>query len=1131
MVPTFNTIAPFCFNTTAPVLQTISNNGMPGTWSPSIISNTISGNYVFTPDTGICASPVTIAVTVTPEVIPSFDTPAPICSGATAPTLPTASNNGIVGSWSPGIVDNMASATYTFTPNAGQCASVVTLDVEILSSCTFGTVASAVMINNCSTVALGEFFNTTAGTETIGAATDVFPNSNLGTYVENSGNLVLAGAELRTFKTPTANVCSARLNYRIYEALSAPSTFVIIDLPLLDNCVAVTYSTGGNCNANDQKWQNISSTVDLTLFPPGNYIVEVFYDVTGDENSTVDCDNTILLNNGGSNYKANFTIQSAPTFTFSNPTTCNGTQGSITFSGFNPGETYSVSYTDDTITVGPTNFIANVTGDIIVSALNAGTYADFNFTVNGCTIIDNNSIALVNPVSMPTFNQVGPFCVGDPIILPVTSIEGYTGTWSPAVDNTQTVNYTFTPDAGQCATAFTSYTVVVNPAPSVSAVSSNTPICIGSDAIFTVTGTPNTVLDYTINGGAVQTTTFDATGSVAITITSPAVGNVVINLKDIDNGVCNTILTNTATVVVRALPVVTALSPVDATICLGSDAAFTITGSPNATVTYQIDGGTNQTVDLDATGQSQIITITNPTVDVVVLLSGVNDGFCNAIITDTVTIVVNSVPKPTIDITRQPTCAIQTADFNLLSPLNAVLNTPGDLFISEVTDAQSGALTYVEIYNGTGATVDLSNYKLKVHTNGNPPSAACTLVLSGLLLNNDVVVIKLSTSANTGGVIPDLSFTTCSGVNNNDNIRLTTIGDVDLDSWGTTDGVPFTPSLGVGYTYRRNATAPLPSLIWEPADWTALDPEDYSDVGNYTLYISDYEYILNNGTTTNTQTSVSFANLATGNYTLIAHDLLTGCFSDALTFTINGVVLTNSVTNITYATPVCISATTNPLPDTAIVGFTSGGTYSINSTDASIDSVTGEIDLATSIAGTYIVTYSVAVDLINCIDQGSSQFEIVISSALMPTFSPIEVCARAQVLFPTESLEGYTGSWSEASIDTSLKGTSVYYFTPDASCSHEGELIVIVNNCTIQKGISPNGDSLNDYFDLSSYDVSKLQIFNRYGKEVYSKSNYSIEWRGQSNNGNELPDGTYYYVIEFNDMDSKTGWIYLNKER
>jgi gliding motility-associated-like protein len=1131
VTPTFNTINPFCENTTAPVLASTSNNGITGVWVPAIVDNVNSGNYTFTPNAGQCAVPINVSITVTPELVPSFISPAPLCSGTPAPVLSNTSNNGVTGTWFPATVSNTMSDTYTFTPDTGQCASVVTLDVEVLASCTFGTVASAVMIDNCSTAAPGEFFNTTAGSETIGAATNVFPNSNLGTYVQNSGNLILAGAELRTFKTATSNVCSANLNYRVYEASSAPGAFVVVNLSLFDNCAAGTYPSGGNCAANDQKWQDISNVIDMTLFPAGDYIVEVFYDVTGDNDNPSQCDDTILLNNNGANYTASFSLQAIPTFVSVSPITCNGTEGSITVSGFNPGDTYNVTYTDDAVTVGPVNFIADVNGDIIISSLNAGVYSGFDFSINGCNIVDNISITLVDPVYTPTFNQIGPFCIGDTIILPVTSIEGFTGTWNPPVDNTQTVDYIFTPDAGQCATTFTPYTVVVNPAPSVTNVTSNTPICVGEDAIFTITGTANASLDYTINtvGG---TTTLDASGSATITMTAPPVGNVTLNLSNIDNGACNTALTNSSIVVVRALPTVTSLIAVNSSICLGSDAAFTITGTANATVTYQIDGGANQTVVLNAAGQSGTITITNPTADVVVLLVDINDGVCNAAIANTITIIVNSVPVPTIDTIIQPTCAAQTAEFNVLSPLNSVLNTPGDLFISEVTDAQTGSLTYVEIYNGTGAAVNLSNYKLKIMTNGNPiPAATCNITLSGTLANNDVVVVKLSTSANTGGVIPDLSYTACSGVNNNDKIALATIGDVELDVWGTSDGTPFTPSSGVGYTYRRITTASLPSTTWDPADWTALDPEDYTDVGNYTLYISDYEYILNDGTTTTTQTSVSFTGIAPGTYTLVAHDLLTGCFSDPLTFTINGVPYTNPVTNITYVTPVCILATTNPLPDTSIVGFTSGSVYSISSTDATINSATGEIDLATSVPGTYTVTYTVFENAAICLNRGYSQFVIVITDALVPTFNSIEVCAKSLVQLPAQSIEGYTGTWSPASIDTSVEGTTIYYFTPSNSCSEVGELTVTVDNCTIQKGISPNGDSLNDYFDLSSYNVSKLQIFNRYGKEVYSKSNYTIEWKGQANNGNALPDGTYYYVIDFKDMDSKTGWIYINKER
>jgi gliding motility-associated-like protein len=62
-------------------------------------------------------------------------------------------------------------------------------------------------------------------------------------------------------------------------------------------------------------------------------------------------------------------------------------------------------------------------------------------------------------------------------------------------------------------------------------------------------------------------------------------------------------------------------------------------------------------------------------------------------------------------------------------------------------------------------------------------------------------------------------------------------------------------------------------------------------------------------------------------------------------------------------------------------------------------------------------------------------------------------------------------------------------------------------------------------------DVKKLDVFNRYGIKVYEQSNYSDQWKGQTDNGQELPSATYYYVIEFNNGKSKTGWIYLIREK
>lgn len=68
-----------------------------------------------------------------------------------------------------------------------------------------------------------------------------------------------------------------------------------------------------------------------------------------------------------------------------------------------------------------------------------------------------------------------------------------------------------------------------------------------------------------------------------------------------------------------------------------------------------------------------------------------------------------------------------------------VTNTT-DLIISEYVEGSSNN-KYVEIFNGTGAAVDLSNYELRLYTNG-ASTPSNTNVLSGTLANNTTVVYK-----------------------------------------------------------------------------------------------------------------------------------------------------------------------------------------------------------------------------------------------------------------------------------------------------------------------------------------------------------------------------------------------------
>jgi gliding motility-associated-like protein len=102
--------------------------------------------------------------------------------------------------------------------------------------------------------------------------------------------------------------------------------------------------------------------------------------------------------------------------------------------------------------------------------------------------------------------------------------------------------------------------------------------------------------------------------------------------------------------------------------------------------------------------------------------------------------------------------------------------------------------------------------------------------------------------------------------------------------------------------------------------------------------------------------------------------------------------------------------------------------------------------------------------------------------------------------------------------------TYVLTVTDINGCQDTDSVNVMVNNdflVTVRNIITPNGDGFNDTWiieNILTYPANVVTVYNRNGQMVYESESYNNMWDG-TYNGDPLPDGTYYYVIEFTDSE------------
>jgi gliding motility-associated-like protein len=196
-------------------LPNTSDNGINGTWSPAVVSDQASGVYTFTPVVapGQCITTPTFTVTVNPIITLtfSFGTSLAICSGSNAPALPVTSTNGVTGAWSPSVINNQTSGTYTFTTAPGQCAEpTATLTVTVNPMPTVVSKSDTTLndgatnpANNFSGTPGGVSFNWTNSNPSIGLAASGTGNIPSFTATNKGSTSITSTITV----TPVANGC------------------------------------------------------------------------------------------------------------------------------------------------------------------------------------------------------------------------------------------------------------------------------------------------------------------------------------------------------------------------------------------------------------------------------------------------------------------------------------------------------------------------------------------------------------------------------------------------------------------------------------------------------------------------------------------------------------------------------------------------------------------------------------------------------------------------------------------------------------------------------------------------------------------------------------------------------------
>jgi gliding motility-associated-like protein len=322
----------------------------------------------------------------------------------------------------------------------------------------------------------------------------------------------------------------------------------------------------------------------------------------------------------------------------------------------------------------------------------------------------------------------------------------------------------------------------------------------------------------------------------------------------------------------------------------------------------------------------------------------------------------------------------------------------------------------------------------------------------------------------------------------------------------------------------------------------------------------------NCGTATVTMTETIVQGNCPSNYQIVRTWTATDACGNSIP-TSQTISVTDTTGPVAVDTPtlVKVDATCDNIPEVPTLVFT-------DNCSGTVVTPVPTITTSSVVDGVYTITRTwVATDACGNLSQTYTQYVYVtqVDEVIEVT---TEACNAAE--FDTINLntllpEGTTGGqWTDVNNVGGLTGSifnawqlplgvQTYSYTiNDGGCPRRYDALIAINDeCApfacddviIHNAFTPNNDSFNEYFNIENIDqecrpTNNVQIYNRWGVLVYETKNYNnntrrfegiSEGRATISKSEELPTGTYFYIIEWTTTDgtreTRDGYLYLTR--